>query len=45
MSAKIAALLDEKIQGVTIPFVKGEATEDRAGISGVDFGKLPRVIR
>jgi type I restriction enzyme R subunit len=42
ISAKIAALLDEKIEGVAIltPIVEGEAAEGRVDLSGIDFGKL-----
>jgi type I restriction enzyme R subunit len=42
ISAKIAALLDEKIEGVAIltPIVEGDAAEGRVDLSGIDFEKL-----
>ena len=42
ISAKIAALLDEKIEGVAIltPIVEGDAPEGRVDLSGIDFEKL-----
>jgi len=42
ISAKIAALLDEKIEGVAIltPIVEGDRAEGRVDLSGIDFDKL-----
>jgi type I restriction enzyme R subunit len=42
ISAKIAALLDDKIEGVAIltPIVAGDAAEGRVDLSGIDFEKL-----
>ena len=42
VSAKIAALLDEKIEGVAIltPIVEGDRAEGRVNLSGIDFDKL-----
>jgi len=42
VSAKIAALLDEKIEGVAIltPIVEGDRAEGRVDLSGIDFDKL-----
>jgi type I restriction enzyme R subunit len=42
ISAKIAALLDEKIEGVAIltPIVEGDAAEGRVDLSDIDFEKL-----
>ncbi len=42
ISAKIAALLDDKIDGVAIltPIVEGEAAEGRVDLSGIDFDRL-----
>ena len=42
ISAKIAALLDDKIEGVAIltPIVEGDAAEGRVDLSGIDFEKL-----
>lgn len=42
ISAKIAALLDEKIEGVAIltPIVEGDRAEGRVDLSDIDFDKL-----
>lgn len=42
ISAKIAALLDEKIEGVSIltPIVEGDRAEGRVDLSEIDFDKL-----
>jgi type I restriction enzyme R subunit len=42
ISAKIAALLDEKIEGVAIltPIVEGDAAEGHVDLSDIDFEKL-----
>ena len=42
ISARIAELLDEKIEGVAIltPIVEGTAAEGRVDLSGIDFDKL-----
>jgi type I restriction enzyme, R subunit len=42
ISAKIAALLDEKIEGVAIltPIVEGDQAEGRVDLSDIDFEKL-----
>jgi type I restriction enzyme R subunit len=42
ISARIAELLDEKIEGVAIltPIVEGDAAEGRVDLSGIDFDKL-----
>lgn len=42
ISAKIAALLDEKIEGVAIltPIVEGDRAEGRVDLSGIDLDKL-----
>lgn len=42
ISAKIAALLDDKIEGVAIltPIVEGDAAAGRVDLSGIDFDKL-----
>jgi type I restriction enzyme R subunit len=42
VSAKIAGLLDEKIEGVAIltPIVEGDRAEGRVDLSGIDFEKL-----
>ena len=42
ISAKIAALLDEKIEGVAIltPIVEGDRAEGRVDLSDIDFEKL-----
>ena len=42
ISARIAELLDEKIEGVAIltPLVTGTAAEGRVDLSGIDFDKL-----
>ncbi len=42
ISARIAALLDEKIEGVAIltPIVEGDSAEGRVDLSGIDFDKL-----
>ncbi len=42
LSARIAELLDEKLEGVAIltPIVEGETAEGRVDLSGIDFEKL-----
>ena len=42
VSARIAALLDEKIEGVAIltPIIEGDRAEGRVDLSGIDFDKL-----
>ena len=42
ISAKIAQLLDEKLEGVAIvtPIVEGDSAEGRVDLSGIDFEKL-----
>lgn len=42
ISARIAELLDEKLEGVAIltPIVEGDAAEGRIDLSGIDFDKL-----
>lgn len=42
ISARIAELLDEKLEGVAIltPIVEGDTAEGRVDLSGVDFDKL-----
>lgn len=42
ISARIAELLDEKIEGVAIltPIVEGDRAEGRVDLSGIDFDKL-----
>ena len=42
ISARIAALLDENIEGVAIltPIVEGDRAEGRVDLSGIDFDKL-----
>lgn len=42
ISAKISALLDEKIEGIAIltPIVEGDRAEGRVDLSGIDFEKL-----
>ena len=46
ISARIAALLDEKIEGVAIltPIVEGDTAEGRVDLSGIDFEKLSRLF-
>jgi type I restriction enzyme R subunit len=46
ISAKIAALLDEKIEGVAIltPIVEGDRAEGRVDLSGIDFDKLAQLF-
>jgi type I restriction enzyme R subunit len=47
VSAKIAELLDEKIEGVAIltPIVEGEKAEGRVDLSDIDFEKLADLFR
>ena len=42
LAARIAALLDEKIEGVAIltPLIEGDAAGGRVDLSGIDFDKL-----
>ena len=46
ISAKISALLDEKIEGVAIltPIVEGDQLEGRVDLSGIDFEKLASLL-
>ena len=46
ISAKISALLDEKIEGVAIltPIVEGDRAEGRVDLSGIDFDKLTNLF-
>jgi type I restriction enzyme R subunit len=46
ISARIAELLDEKIEGVAIltPIVEGTAAEGRVDLSGIDFDKLAELF-
>ena len=47
IAAKIAALLDDKIEGVAIltPIVEGDAAEGRVDLSGIDFDKLATLFQ
>lgn len=46
IQAKIAELLDEKLEGVAIltPIVEGAGAEGRVDLSGIDFGKLAELF-
>lgn len=46
IQAKIAELLDDKLEGVAIltPIVEGAGAEGRVDLSGIDFGKLARLF-
>jgi type I restriction enzyme R subunit len=46
IQAKIAELLDEKLQGVAIltPIVEGAGADGRVDLSGIDFEKLARLF-
>jgi type I restriction enzyme, R subunit len=46
LSAKIEALLDEKIEGVAItaPIIEGDEAEGRVDLSGLDFEKLAKLF-
>jgi type I restriction enzyme R subunit len=46
LSAKIEALLDEKIEGVAItaPIIEGDAAEGRVDLSDIDFEKLAKLF-
>ena len=47
VSAKIAALLDEKLEGVAIltPIVEGDTAQGRVDLSGIDFEKLASLFQ
>jgi type I restriction enzyme, R subunit len=46
ISAKVEALLDEKIEGVAItaPIIEGDEPEDRVDLSAIDFDKLAKLF-
>jgi hypothetical protein len=46
VSAKIEALLDEKIEGVSItaPIIEGDEARGRVDLSAIDFDKLARLF-
>jgi type I restriction enzyme R subunit len=46
IQARIAELLDEKLEGVAIltPIVEGEGTQGRVDLSGIDFEKLAKLF-
>lgn len=46
IQAKIAELLDDKLEGVAIltPIVEGAGAEGRVDLSGIDFGKLAKLF-
>src|SRR5665647_3240746 len=46
VSAKIEALLDEKIEGVAItaPIIEGDAAGGRVDLSAIDFEKLAKLF-